>query len=97
MTKLRTAANAQTLADLIALWADDDTRATTNFATEIGITRKHAQTMKDRGSLPPEHWPATIEAAKRRRIKGVTTELLFRLYTSERPRRRQPHRASAAA
>jgi hypothetical protein len=35
---------------------------------------------KARGRIPPDHWPAIVDLAKRHRIKGVTIPKLQQLY-----------------
>lgn len=54
------------------------------FARDIGINPSHAQTMKTRGSIPVDYWPATIVAAKQRHIEGVTAEHLLKLHARDR-------------
>lgn len=46
------------------------------FADAIGIKGFHAQTMKQRGSIPPAYWSDTVKAAQERDIEGVTLEKL---------------------
>jgi hypothetical protein len=65
------------------------------FARDIGIAPNHAQTMKARGSIPVEYWPATIAAAKARHIGGVTAECLMNLHARGRGAGAKSSRASA--
>lgn len=72
-------ATIDTVAALMGLWPSD-----ADFARDIGIKPSHGQTIKLRGSLPVDYWPATIAAAARRGFGGVTAELLMRLHAGER-------------
>jgi cellulase/cellobiase CelA1 len=49
------------------------------FADAIGVEESHARTMKARDSIPSTRWIATVSAAKRLGVKGVTLDLLARL------------------
>ena len=61
-----------TVHDIFALWP-----SASELARDIGLKREsHATLMKLRGSIPVSYWPALVEAAKKRRIKGVTYEVL---------------------
>ena len=48
----------------------------TKMAQAIEIPPGHAQTMKNRNSIPAAYWPAIVRAARERRIRGVTHEAL---------------------
>lgn len=58
------------------------------LATAIGIAPGHAQTMKTRGSIPDAYWLAVVEAAKSRRIRGVTLDALARMAAARGKRQR---------
>jgi hypothetical protein len=49
------------------------------FAEAIGVEESHARTMKARNSIPSTRWVATVDAARRLGVKGVTLDLLARL------------------
>lgn len=49
------------------------------FAEAIGVEESHARTMKTRDSIPSTRWIATVDAAQRLKIGGITLELLARL------------------
>lgn len=49
------------------------------FADEIGVEESHARTMKARDSIPSSRWVATVDAARRLGVPGVTLDLLARL------------------
>ncbi|WP_024516797.1 hypothetical protein [Bradyrhizobium sp. Tv2a-2] len=49
------------------------------FAEAIGIEESHARTMRARNSIPSTRWQATVDAAHRLQIQGVTLEVLARL------------------
>jgi hypothetical protein len=49
------------------------------FAREIGIPVGHAQTMRQRGSIPAAYFLRTAIAARRLKIKGVTVATLAAL------------------
>src|SRR2546422_9255392 len=79
------AARIRSVGDLMGLWP-----SVAEYARDVGVKPTHAQTMKVRGSLPIDHWPATIAAAKERHIAGVTAELLMKLHAGERAARSGP-------
>ncbi len=54
----------------------DDLGGAAPFAALLGIPESHARTIKARDSIPPEHWPRVVEAARERGIDGVTFEAL---------------------
>lgn len=47
-----------------------------DFARDIGVKPTHANVMKLRGSIPADYWPAVVDAADKRGIKGVSLETL---------------------
>lgn len=49
------------------------------FASAIGVQESHARTMKARDSIPSTRWIATVKAAQRLGVKGVTLDLLARI------------------
>lgn len=75
----------QTFADIINLW--DTAEA---FGADLGITGLRARQWRNRNSIPPEWWTATVEAAKRRDLGGVSLQLLADLAA----RRREPEAAA---
>jgi hypothetical protein len=61
-----------TVHEIFALWP-----SASELARDLGLKREsHATVMKHRGSIPVDYWPALVSAAKKRRIKGVTYEVL---------------------
>jgi cellulase/cellobiase CelA1 len=58
------------------------------FARAIGVEESHARTMKARNSIPSTRWAATVDAAKRLGVEGVTLDLLARL-DAEKSRQRE--------
>lgn len=57
------------------------------FAEAVGIEDSHARTMKARDSIPSSRWMATVEAARRLGVNGITLDLLARLDAEKsRPR-----------
>lgn len=72
----------------------------TKFAEAIGIPDFHAQSMKNRDSIPDTYWADTVAAAKRAAIPGVTLEKLAALAKAkgaERRQRRPAHAVRASA
>jgi hypothetical protein len=57
------------------------------YAKAIGVPGFHAQSMKNRDSIPPAYWDDTVSAASSRDIGGVTLELLAKLAKAKRPER----------
>lgn len=53
----------------------------------IGISTEHAAAMKRRNSIPVGYWPLLIEAARERRISGITYESLTHLHAGPRSER----------
>jgi len=57
------------------------------FAEAIGVEESHARTMKARDSIPSTRWMATVDAAHKLGVEGVTLDLLARLDAEKsRPR-----------
>lgn len=46
------------------------------FGRVIGVSTRHAAGMRARGSIPPRYWPVIAEAARRRKIAGITLAIL---------------------
>lgn len=69
----------RTVEQVIALWP-----TVPDFARDIGITPKHAQTMRARESIPPGYWLDVVRAATERGFKGVSLEVLARIHARER-------------
>lgn len=57
------------------------------FAEAIGIPAFHAQTMKQRGSIPPGYWARTVAAAKAARIGGITLDALAEIAAAKADRK----------
>lgn len=62
-------------AELIGLWPSKS-----EFARDIHVNPTHVGTMLVRGSIPPKHWTRVVDAAKKRDLPEVTTDLLSCLY-----------------
>ncbi len=52
------------------------------YAVDIGISENTAKQMNKRNSIGPDHWQATVSAAKKRGYDGITLELLLALRPS---------------
>ena len=50
----------------------------------------HVRAMKTRNRIAPEYWDDVVEIARKRRIKGVSHELLAKLAAKNRRPRPQP-------
>lgn len=46
------------------------------FGEDVDIDATHAQTMKNRDSIPAGHWLKVVAAAKNRGIRGVNVKAL---------------------
>jgi hypothetical protein len=57
----------------------------TKYAEAIGVPGFHAQSMKNRDSIPPAYWDDTVSAAAARQVEGVTLERLAILAKAKRP------------
>lgn len=55
----------------------------TALAEAIGIKPVHAQTMKARDSIPALYWRDVVDAARQRRIKGVTLDVLAQISSAK--------------
>ena len=63
-----------TFRDLIGRWP-----SLSEFAADLGVSLPAAKQMRARSSIAPEHWTTMVDAAKQRRIRGITTTLLAKL------------------
>lgn len=79
----------RSFAQVIWLWPEP---RITNFASDIGVSYVTAQLMRHRDSINPDHWPAIVDAAKRRGIPNITLALLTEL----RAKRKRTERAAAS-
>jgi hypothetical protein len=57
--------------DLIDKWP-----SVADFARDLGVKYQTARFMKKRNSIHPRYWSKVLQAAKDRRIRGVTLEAL---------------------
>jgi hypothetical protein len=57
------------------------------FAKAINRPESHVRTMKARRSIPPAYWAKIVEAARKRRLPGVTLEGLVRMHSASEPAR----------
>lgn len=71
-----------TFRPIIDKWA---TRA--DLAEDVGTTRLLAQQWYTRDFIPPEWWQPLVNAAKRRRFRGVTYARLAEIANRRRPPR----------
>jgi len=51
-----------------------------NFGRDLGVTVEHASAFKRRKSIPINYWPALLEAAKKRGLEDVNSELLISIH-----------------
>lgn len=66
------------------------------FARDIGVTENTAKQMRTRDSVKAEYWGKMVAGARRRRIEGVTLEVLARLKASGARPKSSAARAQAA-
>ncbi len=64
-----------------------------DFAADLGISENTAKMMRQRDSIPADYWPEVVIAAEKRKISGVSTDLLAKL----RAKGRKGGRRSVAA
>lgn len=88
-----------TFREIIGLW--DSIK---QFGDDIEVKDRTARAMSDRDSIHLDHWPALVEAAKKRRYKtkhgeSVTLDLLARIAAARRrrPSKNPSRRAIACA
>ena len=62
------------------------------LAKILGLPDTHVRTMKTRGSIPPEYWPAIINAAPTAGIRGLNLALMMKLRSAKFPQ----HQGDAA-
>lgn len=86
IARMNTAATIKRFADVIDLWP-----SAAAYGADIGIEAGTARQMRNRDSIPSEHWKATVEAAALRGFAGVTLERLAVLAAE----RRQPARVAS--
>lgn len=60
-----------THSDIIDQWP-----SLAEFARDLSVPYGTAKAMRRRGSIPAQHWSATVAAASKRSIKGVGLEQL---------------------
>lgn len=68
----------QTFKDVIEKWP-----SISEFGSDIGVDDTHARTMKQRDSIPAKYWVRVVEGAQRRKIDGVSHEVLAHLSSQE--------------
>lgn len=61
--------------DILALWP-----SMADLGRDLGVPYSTVTAWKQRGSIPVTHWRALIEAARSRRLRDVTSELLVELH-----------------
>lgn len=69
----------KTLRELMQQWP-----SVAAFARDIEIPPTHAHVMLNRGRIPVDYWPRILRAARQRKIKGVSPELLLELDQRDR-------------
>lgn len=73
----------KSFADIIDRWPSDSgppkRTSLQVFSDDLGVKYVTAQVMRHRNSIAPRYWEGLVDAAKRRKIKGVTLALLFKL------------------
>ena len=65
------------VADLVKLWP----RAN-DLARELKVSPSRISDWKNRNAIPVSYWQTLLESARRRRIRGVTADLLVRMHGS---------------
>ena len=81
------------VAEIIEKWP-----SVSAWARDIGLKREsHGTLIKMRGRIPVVYWPATIAAAQRRGIEGVTNDSLVAAHTVARPKPQAETSAEEAA
>lgn len=65
------------------------------LAPIIGANPEAIRKMAQRESVPSEYWPALIDAARAKRVRGVTLAKLTQMKTPRKPYTRKRTRASA--
>lgn len=68
----------ESFTDVIRLWP-----TLADFAQDIGVEVTHAQTIKNRNSIPAKYWWTLTKAAKKRGLKIINIETLARLASIE--------------
>jgi hypothetical protein len=71
----------------------------TAFAKIIGLRSEQSSTaseMKRSGSIRVKYWPAIIQAARDRGLRGVNEAMLVRIHLTKKPRRAPRTRLGAA-
>ena len=64
----------ETFTDIIDLWP-----STAVLAEDLGEKPARVRKWRQRNSIPSSEWVAIIDAAKRRKLRGVTAEKLTQL------------------
>lgn len=60
------------------------------FADDLGVKYVTAQLMRHRDSIASKHWNRAVTSAHKRKIHGVTLEVLAALQAAKQERRARP-------
>ena len=66
------------------------------FAVDIGTSYDHANTMKQRNSIPPDWWARVLAAAKRRKVRLTEGDLVRLREEARKAKRQRPKRRPVA-
>ena len=69
----------QSFVEIINAWPHP-----TKFAEDVGVSPALVAVWKTRDTIPAAYWNWVVTAAERRRIEGITLELLGRLTRDKR-------------
>jgi len=64
-----------TFTDIIAEWETLEA-----FRASVGVPYQRARKWRDRDSIPPAYWPKVVSACRKKGLKGVTSDVLSRMY-----------------
>jgi len=62
--------------EIISAWPGDKRGCYAKLAEDINQSEGTIAVWKHRGRIPPDSWAAIVSAARKRRIRGVTLEVL---------------------
>lgn len=74
----------QTFSEVIDKWPSD-----ADFGADIGVDTNHVRVMRSRDSIPSNYWMEVVDSANRRKIDGVTHEILSKLSSLKNNKRTQ--------
>lgn len=81
----------KTFTAIMALWP-----TLVEFAEDAGVPERRARGWKAADSIPGRYWLSLVKAADRRKIRGVTLDVLAKIAATTKPKAIKPRKSEAA-